>query len=46
MEREGWTFRKYDDLDEMKADQYRYWQSGPASGIPFLAGYETKNRLD
>jgi hypothetical protein len=24
------TWRKYTDLDEMKADEYRYWQSRPA----------------
>jgi hypothetical protein len=24
------TVRKYTDLDEMKADEYRYWQSRPA----------------
>jgi hypothetical protein len=23
------TIRKYTDLDEMKADEYRYWQSRP-----------------
>jgi hypothetical protein len=23
------TIRVYDSLDEMKADQYRYWQSRP-----------------
>jgi hypothetical protein len=23
------TIRKYGDLDEMKADEYRYWQSRP-----------------
>ena len=31
MKRDGWTFRKYTDFDEAKADQYRYWQSRPAS---------------
>jgi hypothetical protein len=30
MEREGWTVRKYTDFDEIKADEYRYWQSRPA----------------
>ena len=24
------TIRKYTDFDEMKADEYRYWQSRPA----------------
>ncbi len=24
------TIRKYASLDEMKADEYRYWQSRPA----------------
>ncbi len=24
------TLRKYSSLDEMKADEYRYWQSRPA----------------
>jgi len=24
------TLRKYTSLDEMKADEYRYWQSRPA----------------
>lgn len=24
------TIRKYGSLDEMKADEYRYWQSRPA----------------
>ncbi len=24
------TIRKYTSLDEMKADEYRYWQSRPA----------------
>ncbi len=24
------TVRKYTDFDEMKADEYRYWQSRPA----------------
>jgi hypothetical protein len=24
-----WTIRKYTDFDEMKADEYRYWQSRP-----------------
>jgi hypothetical protein len=24
------TIRKYTNLDEMKADEYRYWQSRPA----------------
>ena len=24
------TFRKYTDFAEMKADEYRYWQSRPA----------------
>ena len=24
------TIRKYTDFDEMKADEYRYWQSHPA----------------
>ncbi|MGH7971497.1 MAG: hypothetical protein ACREIC_22495, partial [Limisphaerales bacterium] len=28
--REGWTVRKYTDFDEIKADEYRYWQSRPA----------------
>jgi hypothetical protein len=23
------TIRKYSDFDEMKADEYRYWQSRP-----------------
>ena len=23
------TIRKYHDFDEMKADEYRYWQSRP-----------------
>ena len=23
------TIRKYDSFDEMKADEYRYWQSRP-----------------
>ena len=23
------TIRRYTDLDEMKADEYRYWQSRP-----------------
>lgn len=31
MKREGWIFRAYTDFDEAKADQYRYWQSRPAS---------------
>ncbi len=26
------TVRKYTDFDEMKADEYRYWQSRPVSG--------------
>ena len=25
------TIRIYDNLDEMKADEYRYWQSRPVS---------------
>ena len=24
------TIRRYTDFDEMKADEYRYWQSRPA----------------
>ncbi len=24
------TIRKYTDFDEIKADEYRYWQSRPA----------------
>ena len=24
-----WTIRKYTDFDEMKADEYRFWQSRP-----------------
>ena len=26
----GLTIRKYTSFDEMKADEYRYWQSRPA----------------
>ena len=29
-ERMDRTIRKYTDFDEMKADEYRYWQSRPA----------------
>ena len=28
-ERHDKTIRKYTDFDEMKADEYRYWQSRP-----------------
>jgi hypothetical protein len=31
MQREGWTFRTYTDFEDAKADQYRHWQSRPAS---------------
>lgn len=27
--RATWSIRRYTDLDEMKADEYRYWQSRP-----------------
>ena len=28
--RATWTMTRYTSLDEMKADEYRYWQSQPA----------------
>ena len=28
--RHSWFIRKYTSFDEMKADEYRYWQSRPA----------------
>ena len=27
--RKDWTIRRYTDFDEIKADEYRYWQSRP-----------------
>ena len=29
--RKDWTIRTYNSFAEMKADQYRYWRSRPAS---------------
>jgi hypothetical protein len=26
---DAWTIRRYTSFDEMKADEYRYWQSRP-----------------
>lgn len=28
-DRKDWTIKKYTDFDEIKADEYRYWQSRP-----------------
>lgn len=28
-DRSRWTITRYTSLDEMKADEYRYWQSRP-----------------
>ena len=42
------TIRKYTDFDEMKADEYRYWQSRPvhermaAVGELTVEGYTLK----
>ncbi len=30
LDRSRWTVTRYTSLDEMKADEYRYWQSRPA----------------
>jgi hypothetical protein len=29
-DRSRWTITRYTDLDEMKADEYRYWRRRPA----------------
>ena len=42
------TIRKYTDFDEMKADEYRYWQSRPiherldAAAELSMMGYQLK----
>jgi hypothetical protein len=42
------TIRKYTDFDEMKADEYRYWQSRPiherldTAAELSIMGYELK----
>jgi hypothetical protein len=29
MDRSSWTIQRFASLDEMKADEYRYWQRRP-----------------
>jgi hypothetical protein len=43
--RHSWFIRKYASFDEMKADEYRYWQSRPVHDVSKRLGNLPANSM-